>query len=388
MKYLVTLMLMAALLSGRAAAQTRVTFPIQFVIIIVKENHTFDNYFGQFPGADGARTVPVRGVTQPPPRAPDRTTDITHSFAWAHTAYNGGKMDRFAEVPGAVVGDFPLTFAQYREEDIPAYWTYAKQFVLFDRYFTSVIGPSAPNHLFLVAASSGGTISNPRRTGGHPACAAPSAVMDLPTPSGKREPVRACLDIPTLPNLLTSRGIAWRGYGYWAMGILHRLYDDPAMRRHLVAEAEFLQDVRNHTLPAVSWIAPSRDEHPPKSICDGENATVQLVNAVMGSPYWTSSLIIVTWDDWGGWYDHVPPPQVDPLGLGFRVPTLVISPYAKRGYVSHRQTEHASVVRTIETLFGLRSLTERDRRANDLLDALDATQPPRAPLTLQPRQCP
>ncbi len=392
MKYAVTLVVMAALLSGPASAQAQApapaTFPIQYVIVIVKENHTFDNYFGQFPGADGARTVPIRGTTQPPPHAADRTTEITHSFSWARTAHDRGRMDRFAEVPGAVVGDFPLAFAQYREEDIPAYWTYARQFVLFDRYFTSVMGPSAPNHLFLVAASSAGTISNPRRTGGQPACAAPGAIMDLLTPSGKREPIRACLDIPTLPDLLTPRGITWRGYGYWAMGILHRLYDDTAMRRHLVAEGEFLQDVRNHTLPAVSWIAPSRDEHPPNSICDGENGAVQLVNAVMSSPYWSSSLILITWDDWGGWYDHLPPPQVDPLGLGFRVPTLVISPYAKRGQVSHRQTEHTSVVRTIETLFGLTSLSERDRRANDLLDALDVAQPPRPPRVLQTRPCP
>jgi len=248
----VTLVVMATLLPGPAAAQAPAPFPIQHVFVIVKENHTFDNYFGQFPSGDGARTVPVHGANQAPPRAPDRTHDINHSFSSAHAAYDGGRMDRFAEVPGAVVGTFPLAFAQYREEDIPAYWTYARQFVLFDRYFTSVMGPSAPNHLFLVAASSAGTISNPRRTGGQPACAAPGAVMDLLTPSGKREPVRACLDIPTLPDLLTPRGITWRGYGYWAMGILHRLYDDTAMRRHLVAEGEFLQDVRHHTLPGVS----------------------------------------------------------------------------------------------------------------------------------------
>ncbi len=361
--------------------------PIRHVIVVVKENHTFDNYFGQFPGADGARMVTIQGVPQSPPRAADRTRDINHSFASAHMAFHDGKMDRFERVPGAIVNDVPLAFAQYTEEDIPAYWTYARQFVLFDRYFTSVMGPSTPNHLFLVAASSGGAIGNPRRTAGQPACAASNAVIDVLLPSGKTTPVRACLDMPSLPNLLSQRGVAWKAYGYWAMGILHRIYDDPEMRRHLTTEEEIVSDLRNRTLPAVSWIAPSRDEHPPHSICEGERSTVQLVNAVMTSAYWTSSLILVTWDDWGGWYDHVPPPQVDPLGLGFRVPMLAISPYAKQGYISHQQTDHVSVVKTLEVLLGLPSLTNRDAQASDLLDALDFSHSPRLGRPVKPRPC-
>jgi phospholipase C len=116
--------------------------------------------------------------------------------------------------------------------------------------------------------------------------------------------------------------------------------------------------------------------------------TVEQVNAIMAGPLWRSTLIIITWDDWGGWYDHVPPPQVDRFGLGFRVPALVISAYARRGYISHRLTEHASVAKTVETLFGLPSLTERDAAANDLLDALDLSQPPRPKVFLPRRPCP
>ncbi len=362
---------------------------IQHVIIIVKENHTFDNYFGQFPGADGAKTVRINGIEHARSRAADSTPDIDHSFIAAHLAYNAGKLDGFARVvPGAMVSTTPLAFAQYHEEDLPGYWTYARQFALFDRYFTSMMGPSAPNHLFLVAASSGGAISNPRATRGSPPCAAPDASIAVLTSAGTRDRVRACLDIPTVPNALAARGLTWKGYGYWAMGLLHRVYDDPPMRQHLVGEGDFARDVKAGTLPAVVWLVGKRDEHPPRSVCDGENWTVEQVNAVMASPYWESSLIIITWDDWGGWYDHVPPPQVDPLGLGFRVPTIVISPYAKRGYVSHRLTEHASVPKTIETLFGLPALGPRDRVANDLLDALDFSQRPRPPLVLQPRSCP
>ncbi len=388
MKCCLALTMLAALASVPAPGTLPFTSPLRHVIIILKENHTFDNYFGQFPAGDGARLVRTRGIVQAPPRAPDRTSAIDHSFHWAHVAYNNGKMDRFEEVPGAMMGDFPLAFAQYREEDLRAYWVYARQFVLFDRYFTSVMGPSTPNHLFLVAASSGGTIANARRTRGLPACASPDAEIEILMTSGKVGRAKACLDIPTIPNLLVQRGTTWKAYGYWAMGLLHRVYDDPGLRSNLTTDWEFGRDVQAGRLPAVSWVFGSRDEHPPRSVCDGENWTVEQINAVMASPYWKTSLIIVTWDDWGGWYDHVPPPQVDQFGLGFRVPTLVISPYAKKGYVSSRQVDHASVPKTIERLFNLPHLTERDAKANDLLDALDFSQWPRDPLTLPAQRCP
>jgi phospholipase C len=361
------------------------------VIVILKENHTFDTYFGQFPGADGAHKVKIKGKTTTPPKAPDRpSNDIDHSFASAHKAYHNGAMDQFDQVQGAIVKatGFPLAFSQFREATLPAYWTYAKEFALFDRYFTALMGPSAPNHFYLVAASSGGAIANPHGDNFQPSCSVPSATIQVLTPAGTTVTQPACLDIPTLPNLLSANGITWKAYGYWAMGTLHRIYDDPAMRANLKTEADFLQDLQAGQLPAVVWLVGERDEHPKKSVCDGENWTVDQVNAIMQSQYWSSSLIIVTWDDWGGWYDHVVPPQVDQFGLGFRVPTLVISPYAKRGFIGHRQTEHSSVPKTIETIFGLPSLTTRDAQANDLLDAVDFSQPPRPPQTVPTRTCP
>jgi len=371
-----------------AGARGSVPSPIEHVVIIVKENHAFDNYFGQFPEADGAKTIRVNGIAEDPPRAPDRTPEINHSFLAAQLAYSNGQMDGFERLSRATVGTLPLTFAQYREDDIPGYWTYARQFVLFDRYFSSVLGPSAPNHLFLVAASSGGATSNPRVPFGVAGCDAPSSSIAILTDSGTPDRVWACLDIPTLPNLLAERGIAWKAYGYWAMGLLRRVHNLPELRQNLVGESDFLRDLEAGALPRVAWLVGERDEHPPRSICDGENWTIEQVNAVMRSPYWSSSLIIVTWDDWGGWYDHVAPPQVDPRGLGFRVPAIVISPYAKQGYVSHRVSEHASVPRTVETLFDLPPLGARDQGVNDLLDALDFNQPPRPPLILETRSCP
>jgi phospholipase C len=363
--------------------------PIQHVIVILKENHTFDNYFGQFPGVDGATTVPIRGVATTPPPSPDKTSaDIGHSYADARRAYHGGALDRFDRVKGAFVDGFPLAFSQFQQTSIPAYWTYAKEFALFDRYFTSIMGESAPNHFYLVAASSGGAISNPHGDNYQPSCSVPQATIRVLTDSGAITSKPACLDIPTLPNLLSEHGISWKAYGYWAMGALHRIYDDPQLRANLLKESDFLRDLQSNRLPAVTWLISTRDEHPTKSVCDGENWTVDTINAIMRSQYWSSTLIVVTWDDWGGWYDHVPPPQIDRFGLGFRVPTLVISPYTKHGYIGHRLTEHSSILKTIETLFALPSLTQRDAQANDLLDALDFAQPPRSPLILQTRTCP
>ncbi len=353
--------------------------PIQHVIVIMKENHTFDNYFGQYPGVDGATTVTIDGTAQPPPAASDRPADMNHSFDSAHKAFDNGKMDQFTAAG----------YAQYNQNDLSVYWTYAQQFTLFDHYFTSVMGPSTPNHLFTIAATSNGAIENAsgiKTT--DPACASPDAKIKTLTASGQTVMAPACFDIPTLPNLLAQKNVTWKGYSYFAMGILKRIYDDPAMKANLVSETQFIKDVKAGTLPAVSWVTGGQDEHPPASVCAGENWTIQQVNAVMNSPYWKSSLIIITWDDWGGWYDHVPPPQVDNLGLGFRVPTLVISPYAKQGFVDHQQTEHSSVAKTIETIFGVPSLTSRDANANDLLSALDFSQAPRAPVILKSLTCP
>jgi phospholipase C len=378
--------LLALAASGPAAAPAPP--PIRHVILILKENHTFDNYFGQFPGADGARTIVVDGREQPPPVAADRTPDIDHSYRSAQAAYDHGRMDGFEDVPGAVVGGFPLAFAQYRETGIPAYWTYARAFVLYDHYFTAVLGPSTPNHLYFVAADSGGAISNPSGVPrGTVPCATPYGRIRVLTEAGAIASVRPCLDLPTVPNLLSARGLSWNGYGFGVMTLLSRIYDDPALRAHIRPAGDFAGDARAGRLPAVSWVWGSRDEHPPHSVCDGMRWTVEQVDAVMRGPDWPSSLILITWDDWGGWYDHVAPPRVDRLGLGFRVPALVISPYARRGVVSHRLTEHSSFPKTVEALFGLPSLTARDARAADLLDGLDFSQAPRAPLVLPAPPC-
>jgi phospholipase C len=142
-------------------------------------------------------------------------------------------------------------------------------------------------------------------------------------------------------------------------------------------------------LPAVSWVLPpgEKSEHPPNSVCQGENWTVEAVNAVMQGPDWSSTVIFITYDDFGGLYDHVPPPQIDQFGLGPRVPMLIISPFARRGYVSHTQYEHSSVLKFVEARYQLPSLTARDAGASDMLDSFDFSQT-QPPLILSERQCP
>jgi phospholipase C len=159
---------------------------------------------------------------------------------------------------------------------------------------------------------------------------------------------------------------------------------------NIMAPAQFIADAKGGHLPAVSWLLPPGEysEHPPGSMCEGENWTVSVLNAVMQGPDWDSTAVFVTWDDFGGFYDHVAPPQVDQFGLGPRVPLLIISPYAKAGHVSHTVYDHSSVLKFIETRYNVQPLTSRDAAASNMLDSFDFSGSPRPPLLLQPRTCP
>ena len=158
---------------------------------------------------------------------------------------------------------------------------------------------------------------------------------------------------------------------------------------HVVSDAQFAEDAKNGNLPAVSWLVTGEaNEHPPRSVCKGENWTVRQLNALMQGPDWSSTAVFITWDDFGGFYDHVPPPSVSTYGLGPRVPLIIISPYAKKGYVSHMQYEFSSFLKFAETRFGLLPLGNRDLRANDMLDSFDFDQQPQQSLVLEEHSCP
>jgi phospholipase C len=364
---------------------------IEHIVIILQENHTFDNYFGTFPGADGATSgLTSAGGTVPLAPMPDMDyAPLCNSWDCALQAMDRGKMDGFDLINGGL-----SAYIQASPQEIPLYWEYAQHFSLADRYFTSVHGPSLPNHLFTLAAQSGGTIDNVSDGSGGVACdGSPSGTVTVIDASGNRTQQSPCFDFMTMPDLLEAAGISWKYYtegGTGVLAVIRHIRNSPMWTLNQGTTAQFLLDAQSGQLPAVSWlITPYQgSEHPPNSTCAGDNQTAQFINAIMQDPAWDSTAIFVTYDDFGGFYDHVPPPQLDQNGLGPRVPLLIISPFAKRGYISHTQYEHSSMLKFIETRYHLRGLTARDVAANDLLDSFDFRQPPQPPLILQPRQCP
>jgi phospholipase C len=349
------------------------TTPIKYIVIIMMENHTFDNYFGSYPGANG---VIESRATNPFYR------DFDHNGPPLVAAMDGGKMDEFP-VRGQV---------QYTQADIPSYWSYAQHYGLGDNFFTSIASSSTPNHLAMIMAQSSGldtTVSlnySTFRTGG---CKTTQNTLaySKSASSGNEYFAHACYNVNSVPQELDNAGISWRYYyniPYWdAPGFVQSTSNSKNIVRD---PSRFVRDVKAGNMATVSWITPPNgsSDHPPQFIEAGQNFVTTQVNAIMNSPYWANTAIFVTWDDWGGQYDHVPPPQVDGLGLGPRVPLLVISPYAKPGYISKQQGEFASFDKFIEEDYGLPSLKQRDSLAqtSDLMDFFDFQSPPQPPLIL------
>jgi phospholipase C len=382
---------------------------IQHIVFILKENRSFDNYFGAFPGADGATSgVISTGERIRLGRTPDRMSrDLGHAWADAHLAVDGGRMDRFDLVEDGNVGNDFLSMTQYQAADIPNYWSYAEHFALGDRMFGSIAAESFPNHLYAVAAQSDGAIGNP--TSLRWGCdAPPTTTVELLDVSGNTTNVFPCFEFQTTADMLEAAGISWRfyapalgqlGYIWTVLNAVGHIRNSSLWDSRVAPFDQFLADASGGNMPAVSWLIPdwAVSDHPTHaipggpptvSVCEGENWTVQYVNAIMQGPNWPTTAIVLAWDDFGGFYDHVPPPAVDYYGLGVRVPLIVISPYVKEGFVSHTVYEFASVLQFIESRHKLKSLTARDVEANSLLDMFDFSQPPAPPLILPLRDCP
>jgi phospholipase C len=303
-------------------------------------------------------------------------------------------MDGFDKING---GKDLLGYTQYTENDIPNYFEYAHHFVLGDHFFSSLKGPSFPNHLYTVGAQSGGAINNPN-TPRWGCDANPASRVQTMDDDGDLGSVYPCFDFDTLVDRLEQKGLSWKyyapgqdqsGYIWSALNAIRHIRLSDLWTKNVVPTEQFIQDAQNGTLPAVSWIVTSGalSEHPPASVCLGENTTVQQINALMQGPEWDSSAVFLTWDDFGGFYDHVPPPVVDNFGFGPRVPFLLISPFSRRGYITHTTLEFSSMLKFVEERFDLDPLTDRDKHANDLIDSFDFDDRPRDPLILQERQC-
>ena len=348
---------------GQIASSRAQVAAIQHVIVIMEENHTLDNYFGAFPGVNGLIEPPA---TNPAPH------DLGHGGPRALAAIDGGKMDGFD----------PLGAVQYRRSDIPVDWDYATHFGLGDNFFTSAASSSTPNHLSMIASQTAGEAETISKVLG---CAAPPNHVVLQRNAlGNESFGLPCYDVPTIPDELTRAGRSYRFYGtmpHWdASRWVRSLAGVPA-----APATAIISDVVNNQLPSVSFVTPDSDptsDHAPQPTQPAQNFESSIVNSVMQSSAWSSTAIFITWDDFGGYYDHVPPPVVDAIGLGPRVPLLVISPYAKAGYISHKQGEFASFDKFIENVFGLPRLGQRDSltTTSNLMDFFNFSQTPIAPL--------
>jgi phospholipase C len=385
---------------------------IKHVIIMVQENRSFDNLFARYPNADGAwwgktkdgKTVRLHehGLASP---------DLDHRWQAFQTEYDGGKMDGFsaigfgAEGRQGPAGLYPYQFV--KENDIAPYWTIAKQYVLADHMFETQSSGSFVGHQDLIA---GGTaIDGYQSIVNDPDPVGPASWWGCDSPSKTRTslitakrgflPNRGpfpCFTYATLRDSLDHGEVSWKYYAppftkhgdqpglgriWTAFDAIDAVRHGPEWTQNIVTpETCILRDIDKNALPAVSWLMPDwkNSDHPGPGNIGGPSWVAQVVNAVGAKPsLWNTTAIIVVWDDWGGFYDHEPPPQLDYQGLGIRVPMLVISPYARKGYVSHTQYEFGSILRFIEDNWRLRRLGTTDQRATSIGDVFDFSQAPR-----------
>jgi phospholipase C len=330
--------------SARASTAAAGSFPIRHVIVDCQENRSFDHYYGFAPFA-GTFGVPS-GYSQPDGQGGFvtpyhftslATPDIGHGWTAMHSEYHSGAMDGFYTTDGI------NCMGYYTQQDLPFYYGLFSDFTLCANYFCPVMGPTYPNRFYLVAGTSGGITTN--------------GIWGF-----------GVFDYPIILDLLEAAGVSWKIYNtswdpvppgdsdnvfvFWK-----RWANDVRTR---ATKADYLADLDHGRLPQVSFVIPSflrgQDEHPPADVSVGMGIQQGLVTALQNSSAWSSSAYIITYDESGGYFDHVAPPQLDAYGLGFRVPTWVISPFAKKAHLESTLYEHSSILKFIETIFGLPTL--------------------------------
>jgi phospholipase C len=384
-------------------------WPIKRVIYLMMENRSFDHMFGAFPGANGASTGVSNGKEVPLVRAPQWLPgDLPHDYPASLRHIDGGKMDGFGETDpttGVPVSQ-AFAYSQHLEEDLPNYFHWAREFVLADNFFASALGNSFPQHLYMIAGQSGGTYDAPGQTQAQLkeredmglaktwGCDVPDGVLVAVAhgvPDVGNDPgVPPCFTFKTQGDQLIEANVDWAfyaaqdyqvGYIWNAYAAIDHIFHSDRFDRHVRPVDNLVRDIRSGNLPSVTWATPRYElsDHPPWSTCYGQNWVTQVVNAVMQSPMWEHTAIFITWDEWGGFYDHVVPPKVDDLGLGIRVPLLVISPFARRGLIDHEQGEFCSVNRFIADNWDLAPLTDRVRGTTNYSHVFDFRQRPRDP---------
>jgi len=363
--------------------------PIRHVIVIMQENRTFDNLFHGYPGADTAQSGMSNGVEvplTPVSLAELQNLDNSHPGWWQD--WDNGKMDGFAR---ASYNPPTLAYSYVPEQEVEQYWTMARQYVLGDRMFQSNTGPSFPAHQYMIAAQSALVVDNPDSE--QWGCdAPPGSTAAVLGPYGTELPgIFPCFDYSTTADLLDERGVTWRYYSPPSYdGIIYSISAYQAIRHIrygadwtndvITPQTQVLTDIQNGELAQVTWIIPdgAHSDHPGSGSLEGPDWVASIVNVVGQSKFWNSTAIFISWDDWGGLYDHVVPPKLDAMGPGFRVPLLVVSAYAKPGYISHNAHESSGFIAFIEHNFGLRSLDQRDAVSDDFADCFDYSKKPRS----------
>jgi len=378
-----------------------VTTPIKHVVFVIQENRSFNNLFLGFPGATTQAYGYDANGRKIRLHAANLATmyDIGHSASDFFDACHGD-----GKLPGThcrmdgwnaeqLIGEAPKNapFAYVPRNQIEPYWTMARQYVLSDRTFASNLDGSFVAHQYTVAAYASHAVDYPLTQWG---CEGGKSdtVLTLTMRRGTGPRIPACFDNPTIASEADKAGVSWRFYasaigqdgGSWSSyQAVRTIFRSAAWTADVISpQTNFLRDVAHGKLAAVTWIAPtsSTSDHPGLYSSEGPAWVTSVVNAVGASRFWKSTAVFIMWDDWGGFFDPVPPVYEDYDGLGFRVPLIVISPYAKHGSVTHVQYETASVLRFIEDNFGLAPLAASDLRAADPADdpaVFDYAQAPR-----------
>jgi len=377
--------------SPSSTASTTFIGPINHVIVIIQENRSFDNLFNGFPGADTVQVGKKHdGTTIPLAMVPlNGGHALSAAFNSFSIAYDNGKMDGFDLVPkgGKPEGAEPYVFVD--PSNIQGYLALAHQYTIADRMFSSQRAQSYPAHQYLIRGSSSNIIGNTAPVKKYAwGCDTPGQTAPYLISPGKLGRTSTCYDAQTLGDLADNAGVSWRFYSptIGFNGFMWNAYDSITHIRNGVdwtkdmstPETTILTDIATGNLASVSYVVPANtnSDHSPSHGGNGPNWVISIVDAVGESQYWNSTTILITWDDWGGFYDHVPPPTLDEIGLGERVPLLVVSPYARVGYVSHTQHEFGSIIHYIESTFALGSLGMTDARADNLSDCFNFGQPP------------
>ena len=366
---------------------------IKHVVILIQENRTVDNLFNGFPGADtssiGKTHTGQTVALQPVPFEEPWDPDHTHQ-AWV-TDYDNGKMDGF-DIPATTPAGPPnFNYSYVPQAETVPYWNLAKQFTFADRNFSAETGPSYPGHQYFIAGQSDYAIGDPNDPLFRWSCDAQQGTT-TPTLDANGQVVNGpfpCYNYATMADLLDRNHVTWRYYteleekqlgaGVQPYGAISHIRYGADWANVVAPQTQLFTDLATGNLASVTWVNPPlvASDHAQDSTNYGPDWIGDIVNAVAASKYWNDTAIFITWDDWGGWYDHVRPAQLDRMGLSFRVPLIVVSPWARHAYVSHNRHEPGSILKFVEQTYGLGSLGTTDARADNLADCFNFFQTPR-----------